>query len=67
MQALVSFLQDQDDSLQSIDAGNTKFVFLAKNNLILVTVSKTGESSAQLLSQLKYVKIEYFNFTYWHI
>lgn len=53
MQALVSFVQDQDDSLQSVHAGDTQFVFLVKNNLILVAVSKTGESTAQILVQLK--------------
>ncbi|KAK9732386.1 Third Longin domain of FUZ, MON1 and HPS1 [Popillia japonica] len=55
MQALVSFVQDQNDSIQSIHAGDTLFVFLFKNHLILVAVSKSGESISQLISQLNYV------------
>ncbi|KAI4466590.1 sand protein-related [Holotrichia oblita] len=55
MQALVSFVQDQNDSIQSIHAGDTLFVFLFKNHLILVAVSKSGESVSQLISQLNYV------------
>lgn len=53
MQALVSFVQDQDDSIHSIHAGNTLVVFLVKSHLILVAVSKTGESPSQLVVQLK--------------
>lgn len=55
MQALVSFVQDQDDALHSIHAGDTKFVFMVKSNLILVAVSKTGESTSQVLMLLKWV------------
>lgn len=55
MQALVSFVQDQNDSIQSIHAGDTLFVFLFKNHLILVAVSKSGESVSQLITQLNYV------------
>lgn len=55
MQALVSFVQDQDDVLQTINAGNTKFVFMVKSNLILVGVSKSQESASQILLQLNYV------------
>lgn len=57
MQALVSFVQDQNDSIQSIHAGDTLFVFLFKNHLILVAVSKSGESISQLISQLKLVPL----------
>lgn len=53
MQALVSFVQDQDDCIQSIHAGDTLFVFSVKAHLILVAVSKTGETPSQLVVQLK--------------
>ncbi|CAH1186871.1 unnamed protein product [Phyllotreta striolata] len=55
MQTLVSFTQSSDDCIQSIQAGNTRFVFLVKKPLILVTVSKTRESESQLKMQLHYV------------
>lgn len=55
MQTLVSFVQSSDDNIRSIHAGNTLFVFLSKKPLILVTVSKTGESVNQLTLQLNYV------------
>ncbi|KAB0803478.1 hypothetical protein PPYR_00448 [Photinus pyralis] len=55
MQALVSFVQADDDSIRSIHAGDTKFVFLFKEPLILVAVSKTGECTLQLTAQLNYV------------
>lgn len=55
MQTLVSFVQSTDDSIKSIHAGDTHFVFLVKKPLILVTVSKTQESDQQLTTQLKYV------------
>lgn len=53
MQALVSFVQDQNDMIQSVHAGDTLFVFTVKSHLILVAVSKTGESPSQLVVQLK--------------
>ncbi|XP_017773543.1 PREDICTED: vacuolar fusion protein MON1 homolog A [Nicrophorus vespilloides] len=55
MQALVSFVQDQNDTINCIHAGSTKYVFLNKNHLILVAISKTEESVPQLVSQLNYV------------
>ncbi|KAK6618554.1 hypothetical protein RUM43_012945 [Polyplax serrata] len=55
MQALVSFVQSNDDSIRAISAGNTKFVFLIKEPIILVTVSKTRESESQLTKQLHYL------------
>lgn len=55
MQALVSFVQSNDDSIQAINAGNTKFVFLVKEPIILVSVSKTKESENQLIKQLNYL------------
>ncbi|XP_074645547.1 vacuolar fusion protein MON1 homolog A-like [Tubulanus polymorphus] len=55
MQALVSFVQDSKDSLRCIVAGNHKFVFLVREHIMLVCVSRTSESTAQLLMRLMYV------------
>eukprot|EP00051_Salpingoeca_urceolata_P029366 m.489686 g.489686 ORF g.489686 m.489686 type:complete len:520 (+) comp27018_c0_seq1:112-1671(+) len=55
MQALVSFVQDEKDQLRSFTAGNHKFVFLVKTNLLLVMVASTGEDEAQMMLQLTYV------------
>ncbi|PSN48504.1 Vacuolar fusion protein MON1 A [Blattella germanica] len=55
MQALVSFVQTGQDTIRSIHAGNTKFVFLIKGPIILVSVSRTTESVSQLVLQLTYV------------
>ncbi|XP_046750307.1 vacuolar fusion protein MON1 homolog A [Diprion similis] len=55
MQALVSFVQDGNDMIRSVHAGDTNFVFVVKGPLILVTVSKTLESVPQLVLQLTYV------------
>lgn len=52
MQALVSFVQDGNDMIRSVHAGDTNFVFIARGPLILVTVSKTLESVPQLVLQL---------------
>ncbi|CAG9761924.1 unnamed protein product [Ceutorhynchus assimilis] len=43
------------DSIKSIHAGDTTYVFLSKKPLILVAVSKTGECVNQLTLQLNYV------------
>ncbi|XP_063238833.1 vacuolar fusion protein MON1 homolog A isoform X2 [Bacillus rossius redtenbacheri] len=55
MQALVSFVQASQDTIRSIHAGNSKFVFLVKGPIILVSVSRTAESISQLVLQLTYV------------
>ncbi|KAJ9580107.1 hypothetical protein L9F63_004249, partial [Diploptera punctata] len=55
MQALVSFVQASQDTIRSIRAGSTKFVFLIKGPIILVSVSRTTESVSQLVLQLTYV------------
>nr|CAD7567396.1 unnamed protein product [Timema californicum] len=55
MQALVSFVQASQDTIRSIQAGNSRFVFLIKGPIILVSVSRTSESVAQLVLQLTYV------------
>ncbi|PNF25223.1 Vacuolar fusion protein MON1-like protein A [Cryptotermes secundus] len=55
MQALVSFVQTNQDTIRSIHTGNSKFVFLIKGPIILVSVSRTTESVSQLVLQLTYV------------
>lgn len=55
MQALVSFVQAGSDTIRSVHAGDTNFVFSVKGPLILVAVSKTLESVTQLTFQLTYV------------
>lgn len=53
MQALVSYVTEMNDTLTSlhVDGGGT-IVFLTKSPLILVVVSKRGESVLQLTNQL---------------
>ncbi|XP_070535609.1 vacuolar fusion protein MON1 homolog A-like [Ptychodera flava] len=55
MQALVSFVQADKNSIRSITAGDHKFIFLVRLPLILVAVSSTQESPQQLIVQLTYV------------
>ncbi|CDH59496.1 vacuolar fusion protein mon1 homolog a-like [Lichtheimia corymbifera JMRC:FSU:9682] len=55
IQAIISFFQDQDDMIKSMNAGRHKYVFLHKEPLYYVTVSKTGESDRQLRDQLLYL------------
>jgi len=53
--ALVSFVQDMNDNIRYIVAGNHKVVFLVKGSIILVTVSQTHEPVSQLIQQLNYI------------
>jgi len=55
MQALVSFVADNGDSIRSIRTGDSTIVFLVKSPLILVGVSTAGQSSSQLTVQLSYI------------
>nr|CAG4642417.1 EOG090X03TW [Evadne anonyx] len=55
MQALVSVIEDGEDSMETIFAGDTTFVFLHKCPLILVAVSKLRDSVLQLQNQLQYI------------
>ncbi|XP_058815140.1 vacuolar fusion protein MON1 homolog A [Topomyia yanbarensis] len=52
MQALVSFVQSNNDSIKSIHAMGVKFVFLVKSPLILVAISRTSHSVQQVQLQL---------------
>ncbi|CDH53413.1 vacuolar fusion protein mon1 homolog a-like [Lichtheimia corymbifera JMRC:FSU:9682] len=55
IQAIISFFQDGDDAIKSMNAGQHKFVFLLRDPLYYVAVSKTGESEVQLRDQLLYL------------
>jgi len=55
LQAIVSFVQDDDDSIKSIVAGEHKFVFLVRGPIILVAVCSAADSQNQLVLQLTYV------------
>lgn len=55
MLTLVSLVQIEKNTLRSFRAGNHLYVFLLRQPLILVAVSKTNESQQQLLMQLTYV------------
>ncbi|GAB0086552.1 Vacuolar fusion protein MON1 homolog [Sergentomyia squamirostris] len=52
MQALVSVVQSNQDSIKSIHMAGTTFVFLVKSPLILVAVSRTTSSVHQIQMQL---------------
>ncbi|RCH84542.1 Vacuolar fusion protein mon1b [Rhizopus azygosporus] len=55
VQAIISFFQDSDDTIKTIHAGEHSFVFLLKEPLYYVCVSRTGESDSQLRDQLLYL------------
>ncbi|XP_029637211.1 protein SAND [Octopus sinensis] len=56
MQALVSFVTNSEkDSIRCIVAGDHRFVFLLREHLFLVGVSRGPDSTHQLLLQLSYV------------
>ncbi|CAG8650694.1 170_t:CDS:10, partial [Ambispora leptoticha] len=55
IQTIVSFFANANDSLRCINAGQHKFVFLLKEHLYLVAVSRTNESESQLRDQLNYL------------
>lgn len=55
IQALVSFVQHGQDSITSINAKGIRFVFMVKNNLILVAVFRMDWSIGQIQMQLKLV------------
>ncbi|ORZ10533.1 MON1-like protein A-like protein [Absidia repens] len=62
IQAIISFFQDSDDTIKSINAGDVKFVFLLKEPLYFVAISKTEESDAQLKDQLVYLHSQIISF-----
>lgn len=52
MQALVSVVQSNQDTIMSIQARGVRFVFLVKSQLILVAVSRKRKSVQQIQMQL---------------
>lgn len=52
MQALVSFVQSNQDTIVSIHSVGIKFVFLVRNSLILVAASRSNLSTHQMQMQL---------------
>lgn len=52
LQALVSFLQSEDDTIRAVKVGDTNVVFLVKSPLILVCVSQLGEAISQIETHL---------------
>lgn len=53
MQAIVSFVLDTDDEIQSIHTSNTHFTFLRKGNILLVSVSQVPADTELTTLQLK--------------
>lgn len=53
MQALVSFVQDSDDTLESIHFGNNVIVFQIRGPIVLVAVSKKNDSVLFLRNMLE--------------
>ncbi|MED6236429.1 hypothetical protein ATANTOWER_009086 [Ataeniobius toweri] len=55
MMALVSFVEAEKNIIRSIHADGCQVVFLTKSPLVLVGVSKTGQSDKELLRELQYI------------
>lgn len=55
MQALVSFVQQNEDGITAIVAEGYKIVFLVRSSLILVATSRTNSSTQQMQTQLSYL------------
>ncbi|KAI8975580.1 vacuolar fusion protein MON1 [Mycotypha africana] len=55
IQAIISFFQDSDDTIKSIQAQQHQIVFIIKGPLYYVAVSRTGESATQLRDQLLFL------------
>ncbi|ODM96727.1 Vacuolar fusion protein MON1 A [Orchesella cincta] len=54
LQALVSFVQSDGDTIRAVKVGETNIVFLVKSPLILVCVSQMSESISQIETHLMY-------------
>ncbi|KAG0635532.1 trafficking protein Mon1-domain-containing protein [Tuber brumale] len=52
IQAIISFFQDDNDTLKSFSAGRHRFAIAASGPLYLVAISSMGESDSQLRAQL---------------
>ena len=58
MQAMVSFVTDDNDTLKEICAGARKFVFVLKGSLYFVSISGTTEPTEDLVQQLEYLYLQ---------
>ncbi|KAL7276866.1 Vacuolar fusion protein mon1, partial [Rhizina undulata] len=52
IQAIISFFQDDDDTLKCFSTGKHRFAIMAEGPLYLVAISSMGESDSQLRAQL---------------
>ncbi|RPA95847.1 DUF254-domain-containing protein [Choiromyces venosus 120613-1] len=52
IQAIISFFQDDNDTLKGFSAGKHRFAIAASGPLYLVAISSMGESDSQLRAQL---------------
>ncbi|KAJ6232998.1 sand protein-related [Anaeramoeba flamelloides] len=57
-QALVSFVSQFDDEIIDMKAGGHKYIFLCKGPLILVCVSKSGDTNEYLTQQLEFLYLQ---------
>jgi len=55
IQALISFIADEGDTLRTVVAHRHKFVFLLKGHIYLVAVTRVFDSENQLREQLNYL------------
>eukprot|EP00761_Pharyngomonas_kirbyi_P013157 gb/GECH01013184.1/.p1 GENE.gb/GECH01013184.1/~~gb/GECH01013184.1/.p1 ORF type:complete len:1092 (+),score=267.62 gb/GECH01013184.1/:1-3276(+) len=55
LQAIVSFVQDSQDTVRCMYAGDHKFVFLLKGSLYFVAVASTTEPTRYLADQLDFI------------
>eukprot|EP01132_Coremiostelium_polycephalum_P000832 gene832-1039_t len=55
MSAMSSFIESQNDVLSYLTAGSHKFVFLQKDPLVLVCISRKGEPYSVIKQQLEYI------------
>lgn len=62
MQAIVSVVLDSEDEIQSINTSNTRFTFLRKGPILLVSVSQIPSDDFDIsILQLKLVELFYFS------
>ena len=65
IQALISFIADEGDTLRTVVAHRHKFVFLLKGHIYLVAVTRVFDSENQLREQLNYLNaLEKLNCAY---
>lgn len=55
LQAIVSIVQDQGDTLHCIKAGHRRIVYFFRQSLYFISVSSTGEPEAVLSKQLEFL------------